>query len=373
VRRRLLAGRGDEWSFEPMKPTRRLPSIAKSTALPAVTFLLAIAIFALDTVTNREIAVAVLYVAVVLLSVGFCRKQGVVLVSLGCMGLTILSFMLTRNGLYSAGLINCSISLLAIAATTFLALRIESAELAAHEARAELAHIARVTMLGELTASIAHEVNQPLAATVINGNACLRWLAARPPNLEEATAAVERIVQDATRAGNVIARVRALFKKAAPRNEYVNINEIIKETVALIGNEFDKNHVSLKMQLPDGLPLIVGDHIQLQQVVLNLVLNAIEAMTDNDASSRELLVSTSHDDSSGVLVALRDTGQGLDPAKIDAVFDAFYTTKRQGLGMGLAISRSIVEACGGRIWAKPNTPRGAVFQFLLPTGTAKAT
>jgi C4-dicarboxylate-specific signal transduction histidine kinase len=366
-----LHARMTNTEIEPMNRKPSDPPTATSTVLPAATALLAGGIFALDTVTNLEIAVAVLYVAVVLLSVGFCRKRGVVLVSLGCMALTMLSYLFSNNGSHLAGLVNSGMSILAIAATTFLALRIESAELAAGEARAQLAHISRVTMLGELTASIAHEVNQPLTATLINGNACLSWLGAQPPNLEEATRALERIISDSARASDVIARVRGLFKKSALQRERVNINDIVRDTVALTRIEIEKNRVAVKLQLADNLPLVWGDRIQLQQVVLNFVLNAVEAMNDAGGSSPKLLVVSTRQEMQNVLVAVHDSGRGLDPAKISRLFDAFYTTKQDGLGMGLAISRSIIEAHGGKIWAEANNPRGAVFRFLLSGMTAE--
>jgi C4-dicarboxylate-specific signal transduction histidine kinase len=338
--------------------------------LPIAAAVFAGGIFVVDTLTNLEIAVAVLYVAVVLMSVGFCRKRGVILVALGCMILTILSYFLTRGGSPEAGLINCGISLLAIGATTFLALKIESAEVVAHEAKEQLAHIARVTALGELTASIAHEVNQPIAATVINGNASLRWLATEPPNLEEARDAIQRIVADANRAADVIARVRGLAKRTPPEKAPLNINEVILAVISLTAKEIESSHVSLDIQLSDDLPLIFGDRVQLQQVILNLILNAVEAMSGTYAGSRELFLSTTREEPAGVLVAVHDSGRGLDPTKIDHLFEAFYTTKREGMGMGLAISRSIVEAHGGRIWAGPNTPRGAAFRFTVPAAQA---
>jgi signal transduction histidine kinase len=355
-----------------MKHRPYAPVIATSSILPVAATALAIGIFVVDTLTDLEIAVAVLYVAVVLMSVGFCQKRGVFLVSLVCMALTILSHFLTKSGSPTTGLINSGISLAAIAATTFLALKIESAELTAHEAKAQLAHIARVTTLGELTASIAHEVNQPLTATVINGNASLNFLAAQPPNLDEARQAIACIVKDANRASDVIARVRGLAKRTPTQKELLNINETVNEIIKLTTSEIQNNHISLHLQLADDLPLIPGDSVQLQQVFLNLILNAIEAMNGVADGSRELFVSTAPDGSDAVLVAIHDTGPGLEPGKIDNLFDAFYTTKRDGMGMGLAISRSIIEAHGGRIWAEPNTPRGAVFQFNLPTGSVAA-
>ena len=349
-----------------MKRSSYVPTIVNSSILPFVAAAITIGIFVVDTLTDLEIAVAVLYVAVVLMSVGFCRKRGVVLVSLGCMALTVLSHFLTQSGSPTAGLINGGIGLAAIAATTFLVLRIQSAELTALEAKAQIAHIARVTTLGELTASIAHEVNQPLAATVINGNASLRWLAAQPPNLGEARQAIERIVNDANRAADVIARVRSLAKRTPPQKELLSINETIQGIINLTTSEIQSNHAVLHTEFFDALPLVAADRIQLQQVILNLILNAIEAMNGVTEELRELLVRTGPDGSNAVLVAIHDTGPGLEPGKIDHLFDAFYTTKHDGLGMGLAISRSIIEAHNGRIWAEPNTPRGAVFKFTLP-------
>jgi signal transduction histidine kinase len=355
-----------------MKSRSYAPVIATSPILPLATVALAIGIFVLDTVTDLEIAVAVLYVAVVLMSVGFCQKRGVILVSLACGALTVLSFFLTESGPSTTGLINCGISLLAIAATTLLVLRIESAELTAQQAKAQLAHIARVTALGELTASIAHEVNQPLTATVINAKASLHFLAAQPPNLEEARQAIECIAKDATRASDVVARVRGLAKRTPPQKELLNINETVNEIIKLTSSEIQNNHISLRTQFSNGLPLILGDRVQLQQVILNLILNAIEAMNTVAHESRELLVKTAAENSNAVLVAIHDTGPGLEADKIDNLFDAFYTTKRDGMGMGLAISRSIIEAHGGRVWAEPNTPQGAIFQFTLPVGRGAA-
>lgn len=337
--------------------------------LPVLTALLAAGIFILDTVTGLDIAVDVLYVAVVLMSAGFCQKRGIIIVSAGCMALTVLSFFLTftPSPSPSTDVINDGFGLVAIGATTYLVLRIKSAETAMHAARAQIAHIARVTTLGELTASIAHEVNQPLAAIVTNGNACLRWLAHKPPNLQEAKQAVERIVDNGNRASNVIERIRGLAKRSSMQKEQLNVNKPIDEIISLTTTEIVQNRILLRTQLSDDLPLVLGDQIQLQQVLLNLILNAIEAMSSTAESSREMLISTAENGSGDVLVTVRDSGTGLETNTLDRLFDAFYTTKRNGMGMGLAISRSIVEAHDGQIWAMPNTPHGAIFQFTLPT------
>ena len=239
-------------------------------------------------------------------------------------------------------------------------------EEALREAQAELAHVTRVTTLGEMTASIAHEINQPLAAVVNNASACLRWLAGPAPNLEEARQSAALIIADGHRAGEIISRIRALAKKAPPRKDWVNINETILEVIALVRSEAQKNRVSLQTQLSSDVPLILGDRIQLQQVILNLIINAIEAMSGVGEGSRELQVGTEKDELQGVRVAVRDSGPGLDPDSLDHIFAAFYTTKPQGMGMGLAISRSIIEAHGGRLWATANEDRGAMFQFTLP-------
>jgi PAS domain S-box-containing protein len=236
-----------------------------------------------------------------------------------------------------------------------------------NRARAELAHVARVTTVGELTAAIAHEVSQPLTGLVTSGNACLRWLAGEPPNLEAARRAVERMINDGTRAGEVISRIRAMVRKSPPRSDKLNINDTLMEVITLVRGEVQRNSISLRTELSNDLPLVPGDRIQLQQVILNLVVNAIDAMSTVSQRQRELLVASAMDESNGVLVTVRDSGSGLDPTSVDRLFEAFYTSKPDGMGMGLAISRTIIEAHGGRLWATPNAPHGAIFRFRLPT------
>jgi C4-dicarboxylate-specific signal transduction histidine kinase len=241
------------------------------------------------------------------------------------------------------------------------------------EREAELTHVTRVMTLGELTASIAHEINQPLAAIVTNGNACLRWLDSATPNFSEARQAVQRIIKDSYRASEVIARIRTLVKKAPPRNDLVDLNEVIVEVLALAQSETRRHRVSLKQQLANDLPRVRGDRVQLQQVILNLIINGLEAIAKSKDATRELTISSGVDDSNNVIVAVKDSGEGLDAANLERVFDAFYTTKAEGMGMGLAISRTIIESHGGRLWATPNSPKGAVFQFTLSTAAEKAT
>ena len=240
------------------------------------------------------------------------------------------------------------------------------AEEALRQAQANLAHVNRVTTLGEMTASIAHEVTQPIAAAVTNAGAGLAWLAAQPPDLEETRQALGRILEDGNRAREIISRIRALAKKMPPRKDRVNINEAIIEVLALARGEVERNRVLARTEFSSDLPPVPGDRIQLQQVILNLIVNAIEAMSGAGIGPRELVVSTRNGAANGVLVAVRDSGPGLDPESVDHLFDAFYTTKSAGIGMGLAICRSIIEAHEGRLWAVPNAPRGASFQFSLP-------
>ena len=235
------------------------------------------------------------------------------------------------------------------------------------ERQGELTHANRVATMGQLTASVAHEVSQPIAATLTNAQAALRWLSSQPPNLEEVRQTLDHIVNDAKRGGEVINQIRALIRKAPARKDSIDINNTILDVIALTRSEVLRHGVSLQTDLATGLPLIKGDRVELQQVILNLILNAVEAMSCLDEEARELRISTNTDTSNGVLFAARDTGPGLDPTSEDRLFEAFYTTKPDGMGMGLAICRSIIETHGGRLWVTANEPRGAVFQFTLPS------
>jgi signal transduction histidine kinase len=229
-----------------------------------------------------------------------------------------------------------------------------------------------VTTLGEMTASISHEVSQPIAAIVTNAGAGLRWLAAQPCNLEETKLALSRIRKDGERASEVVRRIRSLARKMPPRKDRLSINEVILEVIAFARGEAERNHVSVHTALASELPHVFGDRIQLQQVILNVVVNAVEAMAAEPDETRQLRVSSEFHGPGDILVAVRDSGPGIDPKDIDRLFDAFYTTKLNGIGMGLAICRSIIEAHDGRMWATSNAPRGAVFQFSLPAGEEKA-
>jgi PAS domain S-box-containing protein len=239
------------------------------------------------------------------------------------------------------------------------------------QAQAELAHINRVTTMGELTASLAHEIKQPIAAAVTDANTCLRWLAGDRPDLDSARAAASRVVKDAVRASDIISRISLLFKKGAPQRELVDANDVIREMVVLLRGEATGYSIFVRTELADDLPHIMGDRMQLQQVLMNLIMNSIDAMKDVDGT-RELTINSQRSENGQLLVSVSDTGVGLPPQQADEIFHAFFTTKPQGTGMGLRISRSIVESHGGRLWAADNPPRGTSFYFTLPaTGTAQ--
>jgi PAS domain S-box-containing protein len=232
---------------------------------------------------------------------------------------------------------------------------------------ADLAHMNRVTTTGELTASLAHEINQPIAAAMTNASTCVRWLAGETPNIEEAREAAKRIVKDTNRAAEIISRIRLLFKKSPPQYELININDVLADTVMLVRSEAARHGVSVRADLAEDLPAVMGDRVQVHQVLINLMINGIDAMKDVDGL-RELTVMSRRDGNSHLLVSVRDSGVGLPP-DANAIFNAFFTTKPSGTGMGLAISRSIIESHGGRLWAEPNSGPGATFRFTLPTKT----
>jgi len=249
----------------------------------------------------------------------------------------------------------------------------KQAEEALRKAQGELAHVTRVTTLGEMAASIAHEVNQPLAGIVTNANACRRWLAGATPNLDEAREAVGRILRDGNRASDVIAHIRALVRKTDTQKERLDMNQAVQEVINLTQHEAMRKGLALRTELAHDLPLVLGDRVQLQQVILNLVMNGVEAMASVADRPRELFIRSRQHESDKVLVAVQDSGVGIDRENLGKIFDAFYTTKPQGMGMGLAIGRSIVENHGGRLWAIPNDGPGVTFAFALPCETAGAT
>jgi C4-dicarboxylate-specific signal transduction histidine kinase len=240
------------------------------------------------------------------------------------------------------------------------------AEEAYYEAQAELARVSRISALGALAASISHEVNQPLAAVVTNADACAMWLSTEPVNLDEARAAVDAIAREGTRASDIVRRIRAMFSKTAPERAAVNLNELIGEVAGLLQTEIAKNQVVLQMELAGDLPVVMADRVQLQQVLVNLMLNGIEAMSAVTGRPRRLATRTELGSKDEVLVSVSDSGVGIDPKNHKRIFDAFFTTKGQGMGMGLSISNTIIESHGGRLWASANSGPGATLQFTLP-------
>ncbi|CAM5775352.1 Adaptive-response sensory-kinase SasA [Labrys miyagiensis] len=464
----------------------------RTSFLPVVATVFALLVFALDSATRINIAVAVLYVAVVLMSASFCGWRGILVVSATCMVLTLISFFVVHGVNYdSTAAGRCIVSLAANAITTFLAVRmrlasealqrtqeqlteaqklarmgsfslrtggdminwseeaaricgfgselevplqavmervhpedllhvratfgpalegeasfdhvnrlllpdgsirhvrsvghrvidedgkpavmgaimdITAARLAEDslaEAQAELAHVTRVATLGELTASIAHEVNQPLAGIVTNGEAALRWMARDVPELDEVKRSIERMISDGRRASEVIKRLRNLSRKGSAQTLAVDINEVIEDALPLVQREISNHRVALELDLAGGLPSIQGDKVQLQQVVINLMVNAVQAMNQRPDGPREL-IARSRLAGNEVCVAVQDSGPGIDANNEGRLFSAFFTTKPEGMGMGLSICRSIIDAHGGRIWASRNESLGATFQFALP-------
>jgi signal transduction histidine kinase len=237
------------------------------------------------------------------------------------------------------------------------------------QAEADLAYMSRVTTMGELTVSLAHEIKQPMAAAATNANTCLRWLTRDHPDVKEAREAASRIVKDVTRAADIINRIRLLFKKGEAQRELVDVNEVVREMIVLLRNEATRYSIPIRSELVEDLPKVMADRVQLQQVFMNLMLNGIEAMKDMSGGG-ELTIKSEQAEDCRLLFSVSDTGVGLPAERPDHIFDAFFTTKAQGIGMGLPISRSIVESHGGRLWATPNSGRGAKFQFTLPCEVA---
>jgi C4-dicarboxylate-specific signal transduction histidine kinase len=239
------------------------------------------------------------------------------------------------------------------------------AEEALRQSQADLAHVSRVTTMGELTASLAHEVNQPIAAAITDANTCLRWLTRDHPDLGEAREAASRMAKDAARAAEIVSRVRLLFKKGTAQRELVDVNEVILEMIVLLRGELTRHSISVHTDLAADLPQVTGDRVQLQQVFMNLMLNSIEAMKEMNGG--ELTITSQQGEDTHLLISVSDTGVGIPPKQADRIFDAFFTMKLHGTGMGLRISRSIVESHGGRLWAADSPPRGASFYLTLPT------
>ena len=314
---------------------------------------LALGIALLDTFTDREIAIGVFQVVVVLLAAGFLSARGVTVTALGCTLLVLCSYVATRSGDQEAGLVNCIISLLAIVAVAALSLRLEAAKRAADAARTRLVQAGRLSQLGELAASIAHEVNQPLTAIAASGNACQRWLSNQPPQVERAVQAAQRVIDDAHRASAVIARVRSLVRQAQVAKDWLNVADTVEKVLDFVRAELNQRQVAVEVR-------------QLQQVILNLLLNALDALEGIPPEQRRVVIQVGQDTAGAIRLGVEDSGRGLTPMAREQMFEAFYTTKEQGMGLGLALSRSIVEAHGGRIWATSLPDGGTGVYCSLP-------
>lgn len=340
--------------------------------LPALIALMVI-IFVADTVTDYAIAAAVFDTTVLLIATRFLSARTVIILAAICVILTIVSFGLTQSGAYEVGLVNTGISVVAIGVTTYLGLKLKSAELSAHEARERLLRMARLTTLGQLTTSIAHEVSQPLAAIATSTSACSRWLAQEPPNVEKARAALERIASDTNRARDVLARVRGLARNEAPRKMEFDLNQAIREIIELSRGDIARSGAEVVLSLEDGLPPAFADRVQIQQVVGNLLLNAVEAVSTFSDRTPRLAISTVQAKLGAIQFSISDNGPGLSADVAPHLFDAFWTTKEGGFGLGLTISRAIVEANGGHIWTLPaSRGMGASFLFEVPTAGSAA-
>lgn len=342
------------------------PRILSILQLAAIGMAMA-AIFVVDTGTSYEVAAAVFYAIVILTATPALGRSGLTVLTVACIGLTVSSFWLTPHGDFHAGLINTGISIAAIVMTAYLVIRMEAARTAADLAQAQLMRMARVKNLEGLTTSIAHEVNQPLAAIVTSGHACQRWLAQAPPNLDKARQALARILDDADRASSIIVRVRSLTKGEPAHKSAFDFNPAILEVLALAQAEIERNGIVLTADLAPHLPHAHADRVQIQQVVGNLVLNAIEAMAAQPVHSRVLRVSSGVSDGGTLALAVADTGVGFPPEMAERLFEAFWTTKPHGIGVGLSISRAIIEANGGQMEAHPHAGGGAVVRFTVPS------
>lgn len=351
---------------ELIKPESSLRKAGKHAMRWLLIIGISIVIFIADTVTDLEIAAAIFYVAVILIAAEFMSPRGVIWITAACAFLTAASFFFTQTGAFESGVINGLLSVGALIATAYLVLRKSSAEHSEHEARTQLARMARVNSLGEMTASIAHEVNQPLTGLVNSGNAGLRWLAADPPNIAKARLTLERIISDSNRASQVVARIRSLAQRSDPQGTWLHPSVLVEAIVTLTKTEIGRHGIEAAVRQEEDLPLIFADSVQIQQVLLNMVLNAVDAMTDTPRDERKIELTVTKAGERFVEFAVKDWGHGISADASDSIFDALYTTKSEGMGIGLAVSRSIIERHGGRIWASPTLGGGSCFHFTLP-------
>ncbi|KAF1017026.1 MAG: Response regulator protein TodT [Stenotrophomonas maltophilia] len=341
----------------------------RRTLVLLVLILVMTAIFIADTVTDYAVAAACFYAAVILAASRVLPRRGLLVLAASCIVLTALSFFLTRFGAFDVGVVNSAIGMLVIGITTYLALKMKAAKLAVQEAQARLLRVARASTVGELTTSIAHEVNQPLAPIATSAEASQRWLAQDPPNVEKARQANARILADAHRASDVIARIRGLTRGAAPERRAFSPDEAVDEMLALSRSELDQHGIVVARVSGADLPPVHADRVQVQQVIGNLILNAVDAMDGVPAATRRLSLVTAREGLDRVSLSVRDRGVGLPADLPERVFDAFWTTKARGLGLGLSLSRSIIEANEGHIRAERPSGGGACFIFDLPACT----
>lgn len=360
----------------PRSPRIALAPTSGRTSRPARLALLCAAIgtiFIADTLTDYEIAVAVFYVTTVLIASAFLSVRGVLTCSVVCCALTLCSVILNDRGAYEAGLVNCMLSICAIAATTYLALQRSSALQAEQTSRSQLVRLSRVSTLGELATSIAHEVKQPLTGIVASASACRNWLGSEPPNVIKAEQAVARILADAGRACGIVDRVRKMSKRAAPKAEWVDAEALVADVVMLCRRELDRHGTRVVTKVINGPTFVFADAVQIQQVLINLILNALEAMAGARRSAAQGVTIGIVMQEQSAQISVADTGPGIDEHRLDEIFDPFYSSKEDGIGLGLAINRSIIESHGGRIWANPELSGGSKFIFTLParqiTGT----
>lgn len=322
-------------------------------------------IFVVDVKTDRVLAIAVLYIVPILLALRSFPPARVMGLAGACVILTVLGSPLTRFGMTEAGMVNMAIGLTAIVTTGYLGLRMLAHEAASHEARAHMRRLSRIGNLGELAASIAHEVNQPLAAIASSAGAARRWLDASPPDLDKARESLDRIVRDAGRAGDVVTGVRRLAsrKSSAPRR--TDMAALVEECVAIARAELDRQQIRLDLTLPDDGPAVWGDQVQIQQIVVNLLINAIESVAQNDAAERRIHLTVAQQ-ADFVVLSVADTGAGLSREAMGHLWEPFWTSKDGGMGLGLTISRTIAEAHRGALECRPCGGRGAVFELRLP-------
>jgi len=348
----------------PIKARPPLPRRTRALWLAGLGVIMA-AIFSADTATHYEVAIAVFYAVVVLTAARLLRRRGLLWLAAACLGLTVLSFLLTPHGDIHAGLINLWISITAIVMVAWLLIKMETARDAAHTAQAQLLRLTRIQRLEGLTTAIAHEINQPLAAIVTSGHACQRWLGQHPPKLAKAELALNRILADAGRASQIVTRVRSLSRGEPVQAVAFDFNTSVMEVLALSTDEMERHGIELTLDLAPDLPQARADPVQIGQVIGNLVLNAIEAMAAQPGKAHRLQMASRLKDGQ-IVLTVTDSGAGI-PAAVQAhLFDAFWTTKPDGVGVGLSISRTIMDANGGQIWAESAPGGGAVFGISVP-------